>query len=66
MKKIQGCLFAVACVSLALSGCSGTRGDDSSLPDDLSPQAVFPFDEPIVVGDPETNPADAYLGCAQK
>ena len=61
MKKIQGCLFAVVCVSLALSGCSGTRGDDSSLPDDLSPQAVFPFEEPILVGDPEANPADAYL-----
>jgi len=59
MKKIQGYLFAVVCISLALSGCSGTRGDDSSLSDDLSLQPVFPFDEPIVVGEPETNPADA-------
>ena len=61
MKAIQECLFAIVCLSLALSGCSGTRGDDSSLSDDLSLQPVFPFDEPIVVGEPETNPADAYL-----
>ena len=61
MKAIQECLFAVVCLSLALSVCSGTRGDDSSLSDDLSLQPVFPFDEPIVVGEPETNPADAYL-----
>ncbi len=61
MKKIQGFLFAIVCIPLALTGCSGTRGDDSSLSDDLSLQPVFPFDEPIVVGEPETNPADAYL-----
>ncbi len=27
----------------------------------LSLQPVFPFDQPIVVREPETNPADAYL-----
>ncbi len=60
-KAIPGWIFVLVCISLALSGCSRTIGDDSSLSDDLSPQAVFPFDEPIVVGDPEANPADAYL-----
>ena len=61
MKTIQGLLVVWVGISLALSGCSRTRGDDSSLSDDSPLQPVFPFNEPIVVGDPEANPADAYL-----
>ena len=61
MKTNQGLLVILVGITLALSGCSSTKGDDSSLTADLSLQPVFPFSEPIVVGDPETNPADAYL-----
>ncbi len=61
MKTIQGLLVVWVGITLALSGCSSTKGDDSSLTADLSPEAVFPFNQPVVVGDPETNPADAYL-----
>ena len=61
MKTTQGCLVVLVGISLALSGCSPTQGDDSPLAAELSPQAVFPFNEAITVGDPQKSPADAYL-----
>ena len=62
MKKvIQGSFLVLVCTSLGLSGCSGTRGDDSAVSEDLSVQTVFPYNESIIVGDPEGRPADPYL-----
>ncbi len=54
-RVIQASFLAVVFISLALSGCSRSRGDDSSL------QPVLSFQEPIVVGNPEHNPAGPYL-----
>ena len=53
-KTTQGCFFVLVCIVVTLTGCSRTQGDDSS------PQAVFPFDESITVGDPQGNPADPF------
>ena len=61
MKTIQGLFVVSVGISLALSGCSSTIGDDSSLSPDLSPRSALPFSEPLAVGDPQNNPADAYL-----
>jgi len=54
-KVIQASILALVFISLSLSGCSRSRGDDSSL------QPVLSFQEPIVVGNPEHNPAGPYL-----
>ena len=54
-KVIQGSFLALVLISLALSGCSGSRGDDSSL------QPVLSFSESIMVGNPEDNPTGPYL-----
>ncbi len=59
MKKvnpvIQRSLLALVLIPFTLSGCSRSRGDDSSLPTTLS------FQESILVGNPEANPAGPYL-----
>jgi hypothetical protein len=60
-KAIQGCFLVLVCISLGLSGCSGTRGDDSSVSEDVSVQPIFPFSESIIVSDPEGRGADSYL-----
>ena len=59
-KATQGCCLVLVCITVTLSGCSRTQGDDSS------PQAVFPFDESITVGDPQGNPADPYLATSDE
>ena len=56
MNKItQTSFLALVLISLVLSGCSRSRGDDSSL------QPVLSFQEPIVVGNPEDHPVGPYL-----
>lgn len=59
-KATQGCFFVWVCIAVTLSGCSRTQGDDSS------PQAVFPFDESITLGDSQGNPADPYLATSDE
>jgi len=54
-KVIQASFLALVFISLALSGCSRSRGDDSSL------QPVLSFQEPIMVGNPEDHPVGPYL-----
>lgn len=54
-KVIQASFLALVLISLALSGCSRSRGDDSLL------QPVLSFQEPIVVGNSEDNPVGPYL-----
>ncbi len=54
-KVIQASFLALVLISISLSGCSRSRGDDSSL------QPVLSFQEPIMVGNPEDHPAGPYL-----
>lgn len=57
MKKAGQGLFLVGMlVSLVLSGCGTSQGDDSPLEPGLALQ------EPITVGNPEANPSGPYLG----
>jgi hypothetical protein len=50
-------LVALASGLLILSGCSGTRGDDTVA-------TTITFNEPVTVGDLERNPADSFLRVA--
>jgi hypothetical protein len=50
-------LVALASGLLILSGCSGTRGDDTV-------STVVTFNEPVKVGDLERNPSDPFLQVA--
>ena len=54
-KTIQTLFLALVFISLALSGCGRTQGDDSSL------EPVFPFQASITVGNSQSHPADPYL-----
>ncbi len=54
-KVIQGTVLALVLIPLALSGCSRSRGDDSSL------QPALSFQESILVGNSEDNPVGPYL-----
>ncbi|MFB3141492.1 MAG: sialidase family protein [Acidobacteriota bacterium] len=50
-------LVALASGLVILSGCSGTRGDDTVA-------TTITFNEPVTVGDLERNPADSFLRVA--
>ena len=55
-------LFAVALlagISLLVSGCGQTSGDDTG--EDTPLSMALSFDEPILVGDFEDSAGDAYL-----
>ena len=54
-KVLQGSIFALVLISIVLSGCSRSRGDDSSHQPGLS------FQEAILVGNPEANSTGPYL-----
>ena len=48
-------VLTILLISLVLSGCGSSQGDDSSFEADLS------FHESITVGNPESNPSGPYL-----
>ena len=54
-KTIQTLFLALVFISLALSGCGRTQGDDTSI------EPVFPFQASITVGNSQNHPADPYL-----
>jgi len=54
-KATQGSFLAWLLISLVLSGCGSSQGDDSSFEPGLS------FRESVTVGNPESNPVGPYL-----
>ena len=54
-KTTHGSFLAWLLISLVLSGCGSSQGDDSSFEPGLS------FREPMTVGNPEGNPSGPYL-----
>ena len=58
MKKIEGLFLVLMVISLVLSGCNRTRGDDSS---GSSLLQTIAFNEAILVGNPQGHPADPFL-----
>lgn len=54
-------VVAFAAISLVLSGCGRTRGDDTTT---TTIEPVLVFNEPVTVGDLERNPSDPFLQMA--